>query len=92
MIDWKKTEITEPPLTLHLTGAQLKDIENHPLSVRPFPIHIQSMERAIKEVTNAFAKVFGYEARDGFIKAKIASRDVMPKMESKQDYSKMIAT
>ena len=53
------------------------------------PVHGQSMERAVKEVTRACAAVFSEQARDGFIRAGVASRQVMPKNNTKKDLVRM---
>ena len=48
------------------------------------------MERAVKEVTKACESVYGEQARDGFIRAGIANRQVMPRNETKKDLARMI--
>ena len=60
-----------------------------PMVVPYRPVHGQSMERAVKQVTRACESVFGAENRDGFIRAGVANRQLMPKNESKKDLVKM---
>ena len=55
-------------------------------------VHGQSMERSVKEVTRACESVFGEEARDGFIRAGIANRQVMPKNETKRNLARMVGS
>ena len=45
------------------------------------PAHGQSMERAVKEVNRACTSLYGEVARDGFIRAGLASRKGMPRTE-----------
>ena len=44
------------------------------MKVPDFPVHGQSIERCVKEVTKASAAVYGEERRDGFIRATLAHR------------------
>ena len=60
------------------------------MSVPYRPVHGQCMERAVKQVTRACESVFGAEARDGFIRAGVANRQLMPKNETKKDLVKMV--
>lgn len=88
LIDWQGTKITEPPLTQQMTD---EDIDNHiyqksKISFNEFPCHTQSVERMIKEVTEASMKVYGTEARDGFIMSRLQSRAKIPSFESKANY------
>ena len=48
------------------------------------------MERAVKEVTRACENVYGEAARDGFIRAGIVNRQVMPKTRTKKDLARMV--
>ena len=50
-----------------------------------FPCHTQAVERCVKLVTEASTKVYGKDRRDGFIRATIHSRRLMPRLESKKD-------
>ena len=45
----------------------------------------QGVELVVKEVTTASASVFGYERRGGFIRARLAHRELMPAFSSKKD-------
>lgn len=62
-------------LDLH-SGAFLKHMS----------IHTQSVERAVKETTSASKKLSDEKARDGLIYNRLASRNAVPKFDSKQDY------
>ena len=61
-----------------------------PMVVPHRPVHGQSMERAVKEVTRDCESVFCEEARDGFIRAGVANRQVMPKNETKKNLVRMV--
>ena len=50
-----------------------------------FPYHTQSVERCVK-LTKAAGSVAGVKAREGFIAAKLDSRKIMPKFNSKKDF------
>ena len=89
MIDWSKT-IFEPTLTCQLTTAEVRKIVDEPMLVPQWPCHSQSIERCVKQVTEAAGKVFTHEKRDGYIRAQEASRKLMASNQSKQDLKKLI--
>ncbi|VEN43556.1 unnamed protein product, partial [Callosobruchus maculatus] len=92
LIDWSTSVITEPPLTMGLSGEVLNDIVKNPATsilsseIKSYPCHTQAVERAVKIVTEASAAVCGGDNRDGMIRAKLESRGIMPSFGSKQDY------
>ena len=83
------SNVFEPVLTCSLTMDDLKLFLVKPMVVPYRPVHGQSMERAVKEVTRACATVYGEEARDRFIRAGVASRQVIPKNNTKKDLVRM---
>jgi len=94
LIDWDTAVITEPPLTFHLTDADFRKIKEG--SLEPIqrlheefslPNNTQSVERTVKEVTEASRQVYGHDARDGFIRARLLSRNKVPRTETKADFS-----
>ena len=90
LIDWNQETITEPPLTFKLSLQDLIEVEEKKLTIKPYKVHTQSVERAVKLVTQASISVYGPEARDGFVKATVLSRRIMPKLTSKKDFAVMI--
>lgn len=90
MIDWQSLTVTEPPVTMNMTNDELKDMISAQISpsvIFPlFPCHTQAVERCVKLVTEASASVCGETSRHGFIRVRVASRQLMPKLESKCDY------
>ena len=90
LIDWDLETISEPPLTYKLSTQALIEIEVEKLTIKPYKVHTQSVELAVKLVTQASISVYGPEARDGFVKATVLSRRIMPKLTSKKDFAAMI--
>ena len=84
MIDFEK-ELYEPPLTMHLSDEQIRDIAITPLSIPDYPSHTQAVERAVKLTTEAASKVVGYEQRHGMICQRVKARRFIPKFLSKKD-------
>ena len=89
---WDKDTVYEPVLTCPLSLEDIKKFSDTPMVVPYRPGHGQSMERAVKQVTRACEAVFGEVARDGFIRAGVASRQVMPKNSSKKDLTRMVGS
>ena len=91
MIDWALCPISEPPVIKAMTEAELRDLittEVTPAVILPkFPCHTQAVERHAKLVTEAVKTVCGQKSRDGFIRARVSSRQLMPMFESKRDFS-----
>ena len=44
----------------------------------------------MKEVTTASSKVYGFERRDGYVRAQLKSRSLTPKPNSKKIMSGMV--
>lgn len=51
------------------------------------PCHTQAVERTVKLVTEAAENVCESLAREGYIKAKINSRKLMPKFDTKKQFN-----
>ena len=86
--DW--TDAYEPSITASIPTSELPTFLSVPLKIPKIASHTQSCERAVKEVTCASAKVFGAERRDGFIRAKMESRELMPSMDTKANLASLI--
>ena len=91
LLEWEKELITEPPLTTDLTDAELQDICCQPLQIAAFPVHTVAVERAVKVVTEAAGSVLGEERRHGWISSRLAHRDQLPSIDSKQSFVKSLA-
>ena len=85
LIDWEKENVTEPVFTAHLSAEELMAFRAVPMEEPNYPLHTQSCERTVKQVTEAAASVCGWERRDGFVRARIANRELMPVFRSKKD-------
>ena len=83
------SNVHEPVYTCELSLSEIKEFLEAPMVMPYRPVHGQSMERAVKEVTRACEAVYGEAARDGFIRAGVASRQVMPKNRTKKDLARM---
>jgi hypothetical protein len=90
LICWQSTNITEPPSTMTVSDLDLQQFieDKHFFDIKKYPLHTQAVERAIKVVSEASAKVCGQESREGYIQNILASRDRMKVFDSKKDYVK----
>ena len=89
LTSWNEN-VFEPVLTCCLTPDSIREFLDRPMEVSYMPVHGQSMERLVKQVTVACSSVFGYDARDRFLRAREANRFLMPKNNTKKNLSKMI--
>ena len=63
------------------------------MSVPTMPVHGQSVERCVKEVSAASQAVYGYERRDGFIRARLAHRELTGGvLRSKRDHARIVGS
>ena len=86
LIDWENPGITEPPLTLSMTDAQITAFKTSPFDVPHYPYHTQAVERGVHLVSEASSKVVGQKARDGFIRQRIHARKELKKFATKKDF------
>ena len=85
LIDCLDDAISEPPLTCSLITTELWKIIVSLMDVPKWPCHTQSVERVIKMVTEASAKYFSHEKRDGGIRGQDEWWRMMSKNDSKKD-------
>ncbi|GBM92903.1 hypothetical protein AVEN_189143-1 [Araneus ventricosus] len=87
IINWNSCVVYPPPVLQDLNEDDIKSLINSDTTpireIETFPCHTQSVERCIKLVTEASNKVCGHEARDGYIRATLKSRSVMPNFSKK---------
>jgi hypothetical protein len=90
LIDWSKCALTSPPLLARMTTEHIESLLKEKALPKfdclKFPCHTQSVERCVKLVTEASGKVCGHENRDGYIRATLKSRSMMPKFNTKLEF------
>ena len=87
LIDWNTVRLTEPLITSTMTLEQLVTCLDTPLVVpNTWQCHSQSMERAIRKVSESCMMVVGVKKREGWIRCAEESRKVLKKPNSKADY------
>ena len=84
MITLKVKEAHEPIFTCKLTREQLEELLIKPFDDPQFSIHTQSTECCIKQVTEAAAAVVGQDRQDGFLRARLHSREGIPVFKTKK--------
>ena len=83
LISWDR-DIHEPVFTCSLQSTEIKTFIEIPFIVPSFTIHTQSAERAVHQVTEAASAVAGQECRDGFVRARIQHRKIIPRFTTKK--------
>lgn len=95
LIKWEN--VTEPPLTERFSDSMISEAIIDPSiipatilpTIKGFPCHTQATERIVKLVTEASAAVCGPHRRDGLIRNRLESRNLMPVFNTKRDYSQL---
>ena len=86
IIDWSKVEIFEPAILSEIDSQLLDQAVTTPIVFPDFPCHSQSVERAVKLVTEAASKVCGADRRHNHIVSVLASRKARKPFGSKKHY------
>lgn len=90
LIDWEKVKLSEPLVTATMSSQEVVACLDSPLLVpATWQCHSQSMERAIRKVSEASLMVVGEEKREGWIRCAEESRKVLKKPDSKVDYKSL---
>jgi len=83
--------ITEPPILKNFSEDHINELvvgNTEKLeSFRKLPCHTQPVERCIKMVTEASKQVCGQTKRDAAIAMKVKGRNIVPKFDTKSDFS-----
>ena len=87
IIDWEKTTIHEPFIIECLSDEDIAASWWQPPCFPSFPLHTQTVERAVKLVTEASSKVEGEERRHGRILSVIEARRCRKPFDTKKDYA-----
>ena len=92
MIDWQNVEETPSPLLHDFTNDEIDKVivEGNPLllgsKLLNISCHSQAVERMIKLVTVISSKVCRQTSRDGYIRAALQSRKVIPTFNTKNQF------
>ena len=78
----------EPIFTTDIASDEIIIYRERKMEVDHYPNHSQSVGKVIKLVTDTSYKVCGFARRDRFIRAGIASRNMIPVADTKADYVK----
>lgn len=92
LISWEDAAFHEPIFTTSMSLTDLKSFQDSPLTLENFPVHTQSVERAVRLVSEACQQVCGRQSRDGFIRARMLSRQLLPVPETKKQFKAMVQT
>lgn len=88
LIDWTKTIWFEPPATMKISENELQEalLSGELLKLPQFSNNSQSVERAVKLVSDASSKVYGQDARHQRILGILKSREDRKPFQNKAAY------
>ncbi|GBO04049.1 hypothetical protein AVEN_124231-1 [Araneus ventricosus] len=90
IINWNSCVICPAALAEDTSEDDIKSLiksDTTPIrEIQKFQCITQAVERCINFVTDASNKVCGHEARDGYFRATLKSRSVMPNFSKKSDF------
>ena len=83
--------MSEPLLTCSIPTSELINLVETPMTDVPdFPCHTQSVERAIRRVSEASVLANTAERRDGIILSQIEACKMLPKNNTKKDFENLV--
>ena len=86
IIDWNKVKVFEPEILKKMSLAKIEGAIDTPLDFPNFPVHSQTVERAVKLVTEAASVVCGADERHKHILSVNASRKSRKMFDTKKNY------
>ena len=86
IINWADVAIAEPKILQNLTEEDLEKAITVPHEFPAFPCHSQSVERAVKLVTEVVCKVEGGDRQQGEILSIMACRKARKPFKTKREY------
>jgi hypothetical protein len=86
LVDISTMECHEPPCVRHLSNEELEAMRAETGVPPAFPLHSQSVERAVKLTSEASKKSYIWELRHKYIVATSKSRAERPQFRKKADY------
>ena len=94
VIDWSELAIMELPVVNAMNDTELWQfirMDETPTILFPkFACCTQAVERLVKVVTKASKNVCEPNSRNGFIRARLSSRHIMPTFKSKEDFTHFV--
>lgn len=87
MIDLEKDGFIEPPITKKMSIDDLKNENSIKCLLHGIPCHSQGTERTIRLVSESCKIVSDEDRRNEVVRCTIASRKILNRTESKQDYA-----
>ena len=88
MIDWDLEYFSEPAVTKNMSDDTLRQAYAAPLEVPKYPNNSQSVERAVKLVSEACHQVFGQERRHELCVSRQAARQERAAYNTKKDFNR----
>ena len=81
-IDWKKQNVLEPIFTVKISVDSTKKLVEVPLTMESYSTDKKSCDRSVQEVSEEQEAVYSEDKRDGWVRAQVAHREILPVFES----------
>jgi hypothetical protein len=86
LINVSSLQCHQPPCVRHFTNEELEAMKDVCAEAPNYPLHSQTVERAVKLTSEASTKYYIWQKRHNFIVAKNKCRKQRPHFRSKSDY------
>ena len=89
IIDWDLKDFCEPPITMKFSDDEIRRFYSVPMVIQNYPSQSQSVERAVKMVSDACKSAYGYEERHQLVLSTQAARKERQSYRTKEKFKRL---
>ena len=89
IIDWDLKDFCEPPITMKLSDDEIRRFYSGDMFIPNYPSQSQSVERAVKLVSDACTSAYAYEDRHQLALSTQAARKERQSYETKEKFKRL---
>lgn len=89
IIDWDLKDFCKPPITMKFSDDEIRRFYSVPMVIPNYPSQSQSVERAVKMVSEACKSAYGYEERHQLVLSTQAARKERQSYRTKEKFKRL---
>ena len=84
LMDWTSDPALETVFTWNMEISEIETLVDEPIAIDNYTTHAKFYERAVHEVPKSITSVFVEDRRDGWVRARMDHREIMPVFTTKK--------
>ena len=84
LMDWTYDPVLETVFMWKMDISEIETLVDESLAIDNYTTHAKFYERAVHEVSKSTTSVFGEDRRDGWVRARMDHREIMPVFTTKK--------